>query len=68
MSSFNHIQITTAAAAAAVQIEIAKDGGEKMEKRRAAVGEETSIGRGQTTVGDRLQPSLTATSMFNAVG
>lgn len=25
-------------------------------------------GNGQTTVGDRLQPSLTASSMFNAVG
>lgn len=27
-----------------------------------------AIGNGQTTVGDRLQPSLTAPSMFNAVG
>lgn len=25
-------------------------------------------GNGQTIVGDRLQPSLTASSMFNAVG
>lgn len=27
-----------------------------------------AIGKGQTRVGDRLQPSLTAPSMFNAVG
>lgn len=27
-----------------------------------------AIGKGQTIVGDRLQPSLTAPSMFNAVG
>lgn len=27
-----------------------------------------AIGKSQTTVGDRLQPSLTASSMFNAVG
>lgn len=27
-----------------------------------------AIGKGQTTGGDRLQPSLTAPSMFNAVG
>lgn len=26
------------------------------------------IGKGQTTVGDRLPPSLTTPSMFNAVG
>lgn len=39
-----------------------------MKEDRLQPEKRPAIGTGQTRVGDRLQPSLTAPSMFNAVG
>ena len=42
--------------------------GRKWKADRLQPEKRPAIGKGQTRVGDRLQPSLTAPSMFNAVG